>query len=84
MATTAQLAQYCVDHGYALKVQGHHMNSMFAGTLVGDLIIAAGGFLVGHYGIPATWAALKSIYAKIRSEFSAAKATPTVTVTPAA
>lgn len=81
MTTASQLAQYCVDHGYSLKTQGTHM---FAGTLVGDAIIAVGGFLVGHYGIPATWTALKSIYAKIRSEFSAAKATPTVAVTPAA
>lgn len=75
MATSAQLAQYCVDHHYILS-QGTHMNTMFAGTLLGDVIIAVAGFVVGHLG----WAGMKALYTTARSDISALTAPKTVTV----
>ena len=76
MSTAAQLAQYCVDHGFTLKqTQGTHMTSyLIPGTLTFDVILVALAYTVGRVGIPAFWADIKALYAKVRG---VASPTPT-------
>jgi hypothetical protein len=78
MASTAQLKQYCVDHGYSLSTQvstqGHHMPSFLTWTLVGYIVAGLIGYEICKYGI-------KTIYTTLRTDFSAQKATPIVSAT---
>ena len=85
MSTAAQLAQYCVDHGFTLKTQGKHMNSyLIPGTLTFDVIIAAVAYTVGRVGITYLWSDLTSIFSWIKSRVSSTPVTPTPVVTPTA
>jgi len=87
MATKAQLAQYCVDHGYVLPIQHtthwsfSHMNWFTIGLWAAGIATA---FTVGRVGLPTAWSDLTALWTKIRGWFSSAAQTSTATSTPVA
>ena len=79
MSTPAQLGQYCHDQLHMLfptvATKGTHMTSyLIPGTLTFDVILVAIAYTVGRVGIPAFWADIKALYAKVRG---VASPTPT-------
>ena len=65
MATKAQLAQYCLDHGYTLVTQGKHMTSWINWTITGDVGIFAAGWVLGRWGWDVVVSWIKSAATKI-------------------
>ena len=72
MATKAQLAQYCVDHGYTLATQGTHMSHYFSIITIGDVGIFAAGWVLGRWGWDVVVSWIKAAYTKVAGVTSTA------------